>query len=48
MSGPECDDFVKEHPVEVCRNVCAEAAFSPEGFKSCVEACVEELRKRCS
>ena len=48
--GPqiECDPFVREHVVEVCRDSCAERSVGPEDFRACVEVCVEELRRRCA
>ncbi|MGC9071271.1 MAG: hypothetical protein ACP5HK_01030 [Acidilobus sp.] len=44
----ECTPFIKEHVVEVCRDECAERSIGPDGFRACVEACVEDLKQRCS
>ncbi|MGC9210369.1 MAG: hypothetical protein ACP5FT_03810 [Acidilobus sp.] len=44
----ECTPFVREHVVEVCREECAETTIGGEDFRACVEACVQELRRRCS
>lgn len=47
MQGVECDDFVRGHIVEVCRDSCASESVGREDFYACVSLCVEELKRRC-
>lgn len=43
----ECTPSVRDHIVEVCRDECTERSVGPGDYRSCVEECVEELKRRC-